>query len=121
MKRKGPSGPDNIPPAFLKVLGLVALNELLEICNLSLTQVECPQEWHNTVITPLLKAAKPPSNLVSYCPVSLTSCIAKVIEQMFAERLYYLAESNGWFASIQVVFRRGLAVCRPNHQAIPSS
>ena len=26
---------------------------------------------------------------------------------MFAERLYYLAETNGWFASIQAGFRRG--------------
>ena len=31
MRRKGAPGPDNIPPAFLKELGPIALNELLEI------------------------------------------------------------------------------------------
>ena len=107
MRRKGAPGPDNIPPAFLKELGPIALNELLEICNISLRTAECPQGWRDAIIIPLLKAAKPPSDLASYRPVSLTSCVAKVVERMFAERLYHLAETNGWFASIQAGFRRG--------------
>ena len=65
MRRKGAPGPDNIPPAFLKELGPIALNELLEICNISLRTAECPQGWRNAIIIPLLKAAKPPSDLAS--------------------------------------------------------
>lgn len=90
-----------------KELGPLALDELLAICNASLSSAEVPQEWRNAIIIPLLKAAKPPSDLASYRPVSLTSCIAKVIERMLAERLYYLAETNGWFSSLQAGFRRG--------------
>ena len=107
MKRKGAPGPDDIPPSFLKELGPVALTELLTICNQSLHEADCPQQWRNAIIIPLLKATKPPSEIGSYRPVSLTSCIAKVLERMFAERLYFMAESQGWFRSIQAGFRRG--------------
>ena len=92
MRRKAAPGPDDITPAFLKELGPVALTELLAICNLSLRSSECPQWWRDAIIIPLLKAAKSPSELASYRPVSLTSCVAKVLERMIAERLYHLTE-----------------------------
>ena len=107
MRRKGAPGPDDIPPSFLKELGPIALEELLAISNLSLNLAEVPQEWMDAIIIPLLKASKPPSDLASYRPVSLTSCVAKVLERMVADRLYCEAESKGWFASIQAGFRRG--------------
>ena len=107
MRRKGAPGPDDITPAFLKELGPVALNELLAICNLSLRTSDCPQSWKIATIIPLLKANKPPSDLASYRPVSLTSCVAKVLERMFAERIYFEAETKGWFSNLQAGFRRG--------------
>ena len=107
MRRKGAPGPDDISPAMLKELGPIALTELLSICNLSLRSAECPQSWRAAFIIPLLKAAKSPSDLASYRPVSLTSCIAKVIERTIAERLYHLAEQNNWFTSLQAGFRKG--------------
>ena len=60
MRRRGAPGPDDIAPAFLKELGPIALEELLAICNQSLSSAECPQWWRNAIIIPLLKAAKPP-------------------------------------------------------------
>ena len=107
MRRKGAPGEDDIPPAFLKELGPVAKKELLDICNQSLRESKCPQIWLNAIIIPLLKAGKSPSQLASFRPVSLTSCVSKALERMFAERIYYLAESNQWFSSIQAGFRRG--------------
>jgi len=107
MRRKGAPGPDDIPPSFLKELGPRALSVLLSICNESLRLGVCPQAWMNAIIIPLLKAAKSPSELASYRPVSLTSCVAKILERLFADRLYSEAESKGWFASIQAGFRRG--------------
>ena len=109
MRRKGAPGSDDITPAFLKELGPAALKELLDICNLSLRSAECPQWWRDAIIIPLLKAGKPPSELASYRPVSLTSCVAKVLERMIAERLYHLAEVNNWFTSLQAGFRKGFS------------
>ena len=109
MRRKGAPGPDDITPAFLKELGPLALQELLELSNLSLRNAECPQGWRDATIIPLLKAGKPASDLASYRPVSLTSCIAKVIERMIAERLYHLADTNNWFSSLQAGFRKAFS------------
>ena len=107
MKRKGAEGPDNIPPAFLKEIGNFALSELLSIFNLSFRLAECPQIWRNAIILPLLKAGKLPSDLASYRPISLTSCIVKILERMMNDRLYHLAETNGWFNNQQAGFRKG--------------
>ena len=107
MRRKGAPGPDDIAPAFLKELGPVALSELLAICNISVRTSNCPHLWKIAMIIPLLKANKPASDLASYRPVSLTSCAAKVLERMMAERLYYQAETQGWFSDLQAGFRRG--------------
>ena len=59
------------------------------------------------IIIPLLKAKKPASDLASYRPISLTSCIVKVLERMVANRLYHLAETNGWISAAQAGFRKG--------------
>ena len=107
MKPKGAPGPDNIPPSFLKNLGVKALEKLLSIFNRSLSQGELPQIWRNAIIIPLLKQGKPASSLASFRPISLTSCVVKLMERMLAERLYYLAESNGWFSNLQAGFRKG--------------
>ena len=107
MKAKGAAGPDDIPPAFLKALGPVALMELLDMFNKSFQTGTVPQAWRNAIIIPLLKAGKPASDLASFRPISLTSCVAKLLERMVADRLYYLAETNQWFNAQQAGFRKG--------------
>ena len=66
MKAKGASGPDDIPPQFLKHLGPLALEHLLRIFNLSLATGKCPQIWRNAIIIPLLKVGKPAGDLASF-------------------------------------------------------
>ena len=82
MKRKSAAGPDGIPTAFLKELGPIALTELLGIFNVCFSGSFCPQIWRLAHIIPLLNAGKPASDLVSYRPISLTSCIVKLLERM---------------------------------------
>ena len=91
MKAKGAAGPDDIPPTFLKALGPVAKGHLLAIFNESFSSGFCAQVWRNAIIMPLLKAGKPASQLASYRPVSLTSCVVKTLERMVATRLYCMA------------------------------
>ena len=94
MKTKGAAGPDFIPPSFLKALKEKALQTLLDIFNSSFDLANCPQIWKNAIIIPLLKSGKPPGELKSFRPISLTSCVVKLFECMFADRLIHLAETN---------------------------
>ena len=110
MKSQGAAGPDKVPPNFLKHLGPKALRKLLDLYNLSLSTSTTPQSWRDAVIIPILKANKPPSELTSFRPISLTSCIAKLMERMLSERLYDLGERRGWFSSVQAGFRKGRGV-----------
>ena len=81
--------------------------ELLRIFNQSFNKAECPGSWLVATIIPLLKAKKPASDLASYRPISLTSCVVKVLERMIANRLYHLVEMNGWINAAQAGFRKG--------------
>ena len=107
MKGKGAAGPDNIPPSFLKSLGPLALQELLSIFNSSFSLAHCPRIWRVATIIPLLKAGKSPSEVASFRPISLTSCVVKLLERIIADRLYYIAETNNMFSRFQAGFRKG--------------
>ena len=106
-KGKGAAGPDNIPPSFLKSLGPLALQELLFIFNLSLSLAHCPRIWRVATIIPLLKAGKSPSEVASFRPISLTSCVVKLLKRIIADCLYYIAETNNMFSRFQAGFRKG--------------
>ena len=107
MKGKGAAGPDNIPPSFLKSLGPLALQELLSIFNSSFSLAHCPRIWRVATIIPLLKAGKSPSEAASFRPISLTSCVVKLLERIIADRLYYIAEANNMFSRFQAGFCKG--------------
>ena len=109
MRSSGAAGPDDIPPSFLKALGPLAREELLHICNLSLKSGSCPQAWRNATIIPILKKGKPATKKESFRPISLTSCVAKVMERIIHARIYHLAESGGWIGERQAGFRRGFS------------
>ena len=107
MNKKGAPGQDDIPVTFLVALGLKAKMVLLNIINFSFSTGQIPQIWRNAVIIPLLKAKKPASQLSSYRPIALTSCVVKLFERMIANRLTIMAERNGWFHHYQAGFRKG--------------
>ena len=106
VKRRGGPGADDIPPSFLKELGPKALTELLDIFNLSFNHADIPQLWRHAVIIPLLKAGKPASEIESFRPISLTSCVVKLLERMIADRLYNMAENRNWLVKQQAGFRK---------------
>ena len=107
MKGKGAAGPDNIPPSFLKSLGPLALQELLFIFNSSFSFAHCPRTWSISTIIPLLKAGKSTGEVASFCPISLTSCVVKLLECILADLLYYIAETNNLFSRFQAGFCKG--------------
>ena len=54
-----------------------------------------------------LKSGKLASKIASILPVSLTSCIAKLMERILANRIYYQAEHTNMFSKLQAGFRKG--------------
>jgi ribonuclease HI len=105
MRSKGAEGPDGIPPRFLKELGPEARRFILCCFNLSWKQGRLPQSWRNAEIIPLLKRDKPAGDVDSYRPISLTSCMGKLMERLVTNRLYHLAESRGLLVEDQAGFR----------------
>ena len=107
MKGKGAAGPDNIPPSFLKSLGPLALQELLSIFNSSFSLAHCPRIWRVATIIPLLKAGKSRSEVALFRPISLTSCVVKLLERIIADRLNFIAETDNMLSRFQAGFRNG--------------
>ena len=85
----------------------MAFQELLSIFNSSFSLAHCPRIWRVATIIPLLKAGKSPSEVASFRPISLTSCVVKRLERILADRLYYIAETNNMFGRFQAGFRKG--------------
>ena len=63
----------------------------------------CPASWR-AILVLILKKGKPASQIDSFRPVSLTSCVAKTMERMVASRLSFLAESDEWWCQDQAGF-----------------
>ena len=74
--RKSP-GPDKLHNEMLTHLGPIGKQTLLRLMNLTLQTSEIPRAWKNAIITPILKKGKPPEDLSSYRPISLTSVLGK--------------------------------------------
>ena len=107
MKGKGAPGPDNIPPSFLKSLGSFVLQELLSIFRSSFLLAHCPCISKVATTIPLLNAEKSPNEALSFCPISLTSCVVKLLERVLADCLYYIAETNNFFSRLKAGFPKG--------------
>ena len=107
MKCKEAAGSDNIIPSFLKSLSPLELQELLSMFTLSFSFAHCPCIWRAAIIIELLKVGKSPIEVASFCPVTLTSRIVKLLERIFADCLYYTSETKNLFSQFQARFCKG--------------
>ena len=102
--RKSP-GPDKINNEILTHLGNKGKKIILYIINETLKKGELPKLWKLADIKPLLKKGKPPEEVSSYRPISLTSCLGKIAERMANARLYWWLETNKIINVRQAGFR----------------
>eukprot|EP00663_Eupelagonemidae_sp_cell21sb_P002245 gene2245-6517_t len=94
LPRKKSPGPDTIPNEVLKRLGENGRAVLLRLFNTSWLSEESPVSWRKAIICPVLKRGKPATELGSFRPIALTSCIAKCMERLVATRLQYYLEGG---------------------------
>ena len=62
--------------------------------------------WYNASVLFFLKPNKAPDDRESYRPISLTSCVCKVLEKMINFRLQYVVESLGALTPVLHGFRK---------------
>ena len=107
-KAKSDSSPgeDQICNEMLKHLPLVSKTFLLKIFNRIWTEGVIPEEWRVSIIIPIHKHGKIPTDPRSYRPFSLTSSVCKIFERMVNSRLVWFLEKYHHLAPQQYGFRQ---------------
>jgi hypothetical protein len=82
---------------------------LLGLFNLSFRTGDIPQEWKSSTTIPIPKPGKDPTIPSSYRPISLLSCMAKLMERMILKRLTWVIEANSSLLPSQFGFRPQLS------------
>lgn len=99
-------GLDDVPYGFLCHLSDNALTFLLGLFNLIWRTGDFPDSWRVAVVLPIPKPGKDHLYPTNYRPISLTSCICKVLERMVNDRLVWYLESNSLLSPVQYGFRK---------------
>lgn len=101
------SGLDGLTYKMFKLLNPSNLQTFLNILNLLWQSNLIPREWKIDCLVPILKSEKDPNSADSYRPITLSSCVGKIFEQLLKQRLEFFIESNHILPSNQFGFRRG--------------
>ena len=103
--KKAP-GPDNITNEMLLHLGPCSKRKLLQLFNDGWRTGTVPQVWREAIMIPILKRAKDKSQAESYRPISLTSCVGKLMERLINTRLMWHLEDKKHITPEQAAFRQ---------------
>ncbi|KAG0440235.1 hypothetical protein HPB47_016364, partial [Ixodes persulcatus] len=83
----GNPGPDGVTNQAIRNLDESCHDSLLEYMNKVWSSAEIPRAWREATTVPLLQSVRPADALSSYRPISLTSCLGKLLERMVLRRL----------------------------------
>ncbi len=106
-------GKDEICYIMLKHLGVLASIKLLGFYYEVWVKGKLPTGWKESVIIPIRKPGKDPSNPNIYRPIALTSHIGKIMERIITERMVYYLGSRGILSPHQSGFGRGRGTMDP--------
>ncbi|KAM7304248.1 hypothetical protein ISCGN_014148 [Ixodes scapularis] len=98
-------GPDKITILMLRNLPQDAKHQLIEGINAVWEQGQLPPIWKHSTVVPIPKPGKDKDTLINFRPISLTSCVCKLMERMVLDRLNWTLERSGAFHPAQTGFR----------------
>lgn len=96
LTRNTAPGRDQIPNKVLRNLDPLTLDQLLDYINTQWTTGTLPPQWKHADVTLIPKPGKPLS-LKNLRPISLTSCVGKLLEHLVHNRLSPYIENNDYF------------------------
>ncbi|KAH9375470.1 hypothetical protein HPB48_008509 [Haemaphysalis longicornis] len=88
------AGSDGVSVAHVKNIPTPCKAALLQAFNRLWMSGKLPDEWLHSIVKPIPKPGKPPNSLANLRPVSLTSCLCKIMESMVNARLIWWLEDN---------------------------
>ena len=91
---------------MLKLLPQETLTSINRIFNASLHLGHLPQSWKISKVIMIHMTNKPKNDFSSYRPISLISCISKLLEKIINNRLITWAETNNILPACQSGFRK---------------
>ena len=103
LKKKQPPGPDSISNEMIQHLDNP---EAAGHVQPWLERSPVPQCWTEASMIPVLKKGKNTTKVLSYRPISLTSCVCKTMERIVNQRLQWYLDSESIIAPEQAGFRR---------------
>ena len=101
-------GEDNISNIMLRHLQPSHMTELLSVFNQSFKTGIFPRLWKTGLVVPILKPGKDKHSVASYRPITLLSCVGKLLERIIKRRLEYVIEAKKVLPNIMCGFRRGI-------------
>lgn len=107
--RKSAPGPYGMTNQMLENVPDGRLEELLNAFNIICTTGTIPKTWRTAWVVPIHKPGKPKTASSSYRPISLTSCVAKLKEQIIHFRVSWWLEKYQLLPKEMTGFRRGLS------------
>ncbi|XP_058449303.1 uncharacterized protein LOC131429269 [Malaya genurostris] len=105
--RGASTGPDMIGYPLLQRLPLSVKVTLLELLNKIWSNGDFPASWRNAIVVPIPKPNCHDTGPAAFRPISLTSCMAKLLERIINRRLITELELNGRLDKRQHAFRPG--------------
>ena len=100
------TGPDGISPKLLHEAGASIVPSLTKLINLSLSSSKVPSDWKIANVIPLFKKGdKHERN--NYRPVSLLSCVSKILERIVFKQFYNYLRENHLLSKDQSGFKIG--------------
>lgn len=112
-KRRSAPGPDKITNQALRNIDRQTLPAILAIYNQIWSSGKIPSHWKTSTVCPILKKGKKPTSPSAFRPISLTSCMAKLLERMVLRRVDHYLESSGYFPVEMAGFRRRRCTADP--------
>eukprot|EP01059_Diplonema_ambulator_P022250 TRINITY_DN373_c0_g2_i4.p1 TRINITY_DN373_c0_g2~~TRINITY_DN373_c0_g2_i4.p1 ORF type:complete len:1476 (+),score=293.52 TRINITY_DN373_c0_g2_i4:2254-6681(+) len=95
LKERSAAGDDGVFNTMMMHLSREGREVLLQLFNRSWSTGRVPNTWRTALVIPVLKPGKDPMLLSSYRPISLTSCVCKLMERMVNARMTHLLDDEG--------------------------